>query len=269
MKKIIGTIRLNLSSKKSLARSVLDTVISVYVRMRNMIPLNRKIVNPSDHMKMPVSEVQKILERQQLIDHKKSRSNNESEVFKLDKLAWIINYHKLDVEPEALKQAMRTIRYYDAGAIEKAEEAFLKAVNKRPEVKKLPYFFGILKRIQQERDDEVYREYCRKHYNHKVISELREQEKSQKDEHVSIESIINMLKDSLKIKFKYLRESTIKRAQAQVNKLMASCRYAGPLEKKFLNTLQQIKDLNKDQKEWIAELLEQFFNNKPEKSSVT
>ena len=169
------------------------------------------------------------------------------------------------MEPEALKQAMRTIRYYDAGAIKKAEEAFLKAVNKRPEVKKLPYFFGILKRIQQERDDEAYRQYCRKQYNHKIISELREQEISQKEEHISVESIINMLKGSLKIKLKYLRESTIKRAQAQVNKLMASCRYTGPLEKKFLNVLQQIKDLNKDQKEWIAELLEQFFNNKPEK----
>ena len=269
MKKIIGTIKLDLSSPKSLAKSVLDALISVYIQMRNRIPLNRKIVDPRDHIKMPVSETQKALERQRLIAHKKSRSKTESDKFKLDKLAWIISHHQLSVEPEALKQGMRSIRYYDAGAIEKTEEAFLKAVNRRPEVKKLPYFFGILKNIQQKRDDEAYRLYCREQYNHKLLSELQHQENSQQEEPVEIESIINTLKESLNYKVRFIRDFAIKRAQKQVYKLMASCRYTGPLKNKFLGALQQIKDLNAEQKQWIAELLEQFFNNKPEETCVT
>ena len=269
MKKILGTIRIDFSSPESLAKSILDLLTSVYIRMRNKIPLNRKIVVPAEHMKMPVSEEQKTLERQRLINHKKSRSNNESDKFKLDKLDWIINWHKLNVEPEALKQAMRTIRYYDAGAIEKAEEAFLKAVNRRPEVKKLPYFFGILKNIQQERDNEAYRQYCREQYNHKLFSELRESENLQQEEPVEIESIINMLKNSLNIKIKYLRDSTLKRAQKQIYKLKASCRYTGPLKKKFLGVLRQVKGLNEKQRQWIAELFEQFFDNNIEEIGVT
>ncbi|MBW1887735.1 MAG: transposase family protein, partial [Deltaproteobacteria bacterium] len=237
MKKVLGTIRLDLSSPKSMANSFLDALISVYIQMRNKIPLNRKIIVPDDHMKTTVSEEQKANERQRLIDHKKSRSKNESDKLKLDKLTWIINFHKLNVEPEALKQAMRTIRYYENGAIIKAEEAFLKAINRRPEVKKLPYFFGILKNIQQERDDETYRQYCREQYNHKLLSELRDQEKPKSEKPVEIESIINILVKSLDYKVKFIKDFAIRRAQKYVYKLMESCRYQGPLKKKFLDVL--------------------------------
>jgi hypothetical protein len=269
IKQVIGSIRLDLSSLESLARSVLDVVISVYVKMRNRIPLSRKIIVPEEHLRMPVSDEQKAIERQRLIDHKKARTSNESDMFKLDKIAWIIEHYKLNVEPEALKQAMKTIRYYDAGAIEKAETAFLNAVNRRPEVKKLAYFFGILKRIQQERDDEAYRQYCREQYNHKVLSDLRDQKKLQDEKLPEMESIINMIKSALDAKLRFIRDFSMKRAMVQVEKLQASCRYVGPLKKKFYDALDQIKDLSMEEKQRIAELLEQFLNNKPEEVSVT
>ena len=64
----------------------------------------------------------------------------------------------LDQYQLALNRAEKAIKGYEMAAIEATEEAFNRAVSRRPERMNLAYFFGILKRIQQERDDEAYRE---------------------------------------------------------------------------------------------------------------
>jgi hypothetical protein len=63
MKRVLGKIRLDISSARDLARSVLNTLISVYVHMRNQLPLKKNNINPAKHMVMPVSDELRSLER--------------------------------------------------------------------------------------------------------------------------------------------------------------------------------------------------------------
>ncbi len=51
-------------------------------------------------------------------------------------------------------------------AILAAEEAFVRAVNRKKDRATLSYFFGILKRIQQEQDDQAHEQQCRARYNY-------------------------------------------------------------------------------------------------------
>ncbi len=77
--------------------------------MRNRLCLHGKNANPIEQMAMPVSEDQRNLERQRLKDHKKAKSVCEKDQIKLDRLHWVIGRFRLEVEPEALKYAERTI----------------------------------------------------------------------------------------------------------------------------------------------------------------
>jgi len=58
------------------------------------------------------------------------------------------------------------IAFYNMKAILAAEEAFVKVVNKKKDRATLSYFFGILKRIQQEQDDQAYEQHCPARYNY-------------------------------------------------------------------------------------------------------
>ena len=161
MKKALGTIRLDISSSKALARSVLDALVSVYVYMRNRLPVGGANVSPSDHMTVPVTEEQRNLERQELRNHIAAKAASEEDQLKLDRLHWVIRHHGLDVAPDALTRAQRSITAYEFEAIRKTEAAFLKATSRKADRLNLPYFFGILKNIQQQRDDEAKGQYCR------------------------------------------------------------------------------------------------------------
>ena len=74
MKKALGVIRLDMSSKKALARSVLDALVSVYVYMRNRLCLHNKDVVPIEQMAMPVGENQRNAERQRFKEYQKNQS---------------------------------------------------------------------------------------------------------------------------------------------------------------------------------------------------
>jgi hypothetical protein len=165
MKRIIGKIHLDLSSPESLAKSILEKVISIYITMRNRIPVKGSILAPPERMKSSASEVERDRERQHLRDHVRKKTESQEDQSKLDQLNGLIGYHDIKPEPAALKRAEKTIKAFEMGAIVAASEAFIKAVNRKPERKNLAYFFGILKRIQQERDDEAYRRYCYHRYN--------------------------------------------------------------------------------------------------------
>jgi len=47
------------------------------------------------------------------------------------------------------------------------------AVNRNSEKKSHSYFFGIIIRIQRERDNEAYRRYCTRRYNEEVMMQLK------------------------------------------------------------------------------------------------
>jgi hypothetical protein len=268
MKKALGNICLNMSSPKALAKSFLETLISVYINMRNRLCLHGKKANPIEQMSMPVSEDQRNLERQRLKDHKKAKSVCEKDQIKLDRLHWVIGGFRLEVEPEALKYAERTIKAYELETIGETETAFLKAIRRKSDRKNLSYFFGILKNIQQQRDDDAKRQYCRERYNYQMMLEMQRRENDQQYP-VTIDPVIAMLERAVTAKIRFVKEIAIRKAQEWTQKLMKGYSYLGVLKKKFSDALGKLNHLSLEQKQKAWELIEQFLNPKTTEKSVT
>ena len=53
MKNALGRIRIDATSPKALARSVLETLVALYVQMRNRLPVHLRGITPRRHMEMP------------------------------------------------------------------------------------------------------------------------------------------------------------------------------------------------------------------------
>ncbi|MCK5724352.1 MAG: hypothetical protein KAI84_17600, partial [Gammaproteobacteria bacterium] len=219
MKNVLGNICLNMSSPKALAKSFLEALISVYINMRNRLCLHGKKTNPIEQMAMPVSEDQRNNERQRLKDHKKAKFVCEKDQIKLDRLHWVIGHFGLDVEPEALKYAERTIKAYELETIGETETAFLKAIRRKSDRKNISYFFGILKNIQQQRDDDAKRQYCRERYNYQMMLEMQRRENDQQYP-VTIDPVIAMLERAVTQKTRFVKELAIRRAREWTQELM-------------------------------------------------
>lgn len=69
MKKALGQIRIDMTSPKTLARSVLEILVSVYVYMRNRLPVHLRRMTPCQHMAVRVSDEQRAVERKGLDAH--------------------------------------------------------------------------------------------------------------------------------------------------------------------------------------------------------
>jgi len=268
MKQALGVIRLDLSSPRELARSTLEKLISLYIAMRNRIPVRGTPLSPSEAMRTPVMQEQRDLERQKLKEHNRLKRRRNEDQDKLDQLHAMLRYHGITAEPDALKHAERSIKGYEMGAISAAEEAFLKAVNRNPEKKSLSYFFGILVRIQRERDDEAYRCYCTRRYNEEVMMQLKRQEQETPKTH-SVEDIVGILVQAVKASVQFVREVALRKAQEWTQELMEAYRYMGALKNRFSEALGNLKDLTIEEKNKIWELIEQILNPKTTEKSVT
>ncbi|OQY14446.1 MAG: hypothetical protein B6I30_00355, partial [Desulfobacteraceae bacterium 4572_187] len=143
MKQVIGTIYIDPSSPKTLAKSILESIVSVYIKMRNKLSLRGKNSPPIVNMNIPLTQDDIENERKRLRDHKNAKLKKTDDQPKIDR-----------------------ILAYEMKAIIAAEKAFIKAVNRKNERLNLPYFFGILKNIQKQRDDDAYKEYCRQRYHY-------------------------------------------------------------------------------------------------------
>ncbi|MEJ2588203.1 MAG: hypothetical protein P8165_11635 [Deltaproteobacteria bacterium] len=268
MKDALGPIHLDFSSPRALARSVLEKLISVYMIMRNRIPVKRKGMTPDQCMTISVSESQRDDERQRLREHISAKARSEDGQVKVDRLHGLVRYLRIRVEPEVMKRAERTITAYEKEAIIAAEEAFVKAVNRKAERKTLPYFFGILRRIQQERDDEVYKRYCYQRYNEQVMLNL-ERQQQEEPQGPSMDNILSMLVQAVRASTQFVKDLAIRKAREWTLELMASYRYPGALKKQFSDALGNFKDLSLEQKTRIWELIEQFLSPKTTTESVT
>lgn len=271
MKKALGTIRVNGSSPRALAKSVLDLVVSLYIRMRNQMGLRRNDITPVSQMEAPVTDGQRQKEHKRIVDHLKTRNRDDGKEAKGDRLQWIMNHHRLVVEPEALKRARYCIGFYEMEAISRSEEAFFKAVKRDPRKASLPYFFGILRNIQQKLDDEQYRTYCRLRYNHEqmLTNERRIQDQQKPDAPASVEDIVNMGVQAVTQSFRRIRELAMKRIEEWIEELVKSVRYIGPLKKQFIEAIGAKGHLDENQKENVWKLIEQFLIPKTGMESVT
>jgi hypothetical protein len=270
MKQTIGAIRLETSSRQSLAKSVLHMMISLYVKMRNRMALRKNEATPLVKMRAPVSERQREKEHQRLLDHKASKNTAQTNQPKLDRLHWVIREHRLEPEAPELERARQCIRHYDLEAIAKSEEAFLKAVNRDPSRRRLAYFFGVVRNIQQQIDDQRYQDYCRERYNHEVMIELeRSRQEQQLRATPTIENIVEIAITAVTSPVNYLKEKALKWCRQWTEELCKSVSYVGALKKKIVDLIGAQNHLDEFHKEQVWELIEQFLTPKLEAEGVT
>jgi len=252
LKKALGVVRLKMSSPKELAQSVLHALISVYIYMRNRLCLHNGDKTPFEKMATPVTEQQRHTQRQRLKDHKKT-SANEKDQLKLDRIQWVIEHFGIKADPSSLKRARYTIKAYDLRAIDETEKAFIRAVRRKADRCNLPYFFGILKNIQQQEDDMAYRQYCYSRYNYQLMLDNQRQQQSENDQ-PSIDPIISMLEKVVEGKTRFVKELALKKAREWTQEMMKSYRYIGPLKKKLSDALGGMNHLSLEQKQKAWEL---------------
>jgi len=268
MKRAFGSIRLDTSSPRALAQSVLKALVSVYIFMRNRLPVHDRKKTPAKHMTEPVSDTQRNIERERLKRHLETKASGEENQLKLDRLHWVIRHYNLKMAPEVLKRAERTIKWYELETIRETEAAFLKATRRKSGRSNLPYFFGILKNIQQKRDDEAKREYCHKRYSYQVMQRLDQQKKEQEPP-VSIDDIIKMLEKAVTINIRFIKELSIRKAREWSQELMESYHYLGSLKSKIEDALGNRRHLTIKQRQQALELFCQFLETKKLESRVT
>ncbi len=179
----------------------------------------------------------------------------------------IPNY-ELDEEPAALKRAEYTIKAYELKAIAETEKAFLKATNRKSDRRSLAYFFGILKNIQQKREEDAKKQYCQKRYNYQVMLKIQRQQNAQQDP-ISIDDIVSMLEKAVTQKPQFVKELALRRAREWTQKLMESYTYIGSLKKKLYEALGKLNHQSLEQKQKAWELLDQFLNPKSAEKCVT
>jgi hypothetical protein len=268
MKKVLGNIRLDISSPRALAKSFIEALISVYINMRNRLCVHGKKSPPEQQMSMEASGDQREFELNRLKKHKKTKALCEKDQLKLDRLHWVIDHFEINVEPEAKKHAERTIKAYDLESIGDTESAFRKAINRKSNRKNLPYFFGILKNIQQKRDDDAKKKYCRERYNYQMMLDMQRRDDEQK-EPLTIDHVMSMLEKAVTMKVGFVKEVALRKAREWTQELMKGNKYLGALKKSLSDALGKLNHLSFEEKQKAWELIEQFLSPKTVEKSVT
>ena len=270
LKKVIRTIHINTSSPETLAKSILQMIVSVYIEMRNKLPLVRQAKNPADGMTVSVSDKHRHEVKQKLQNQiNKKNWPNENQP-KLDLLHCLIKNMGIDADAVAVTRAEKSISFYNMKAILETEKAFVKAVNRKKERLSLPYFFGILKRVQQDQDDQVYKNQCQERYNYiQMKKQIKDQEEQRKQKPSTVQNVLDILFSAVKAPAKYLKNVALRRAREWTIELIKSTKYIGTLRKKFENGLVEMSQLSAAQKNKIWEYLTEFLNPKSGGESVT
>jgi hypothetical protein len=170
----------------------------------------------------------------------------------------------------AIIRAKKTITFYNMKAIFESEKAFVKAVNRKKERLSLPYFFGILKRVQQDQDQQAYKRQCQERYNYNQMKQqIKEQEEQREAKPSTVQNVLNILLSAIKAPAKYLKDVSLRRAKEWTVELIKSTKYIGVLRKKFETSLIGMTQLSVEQKNKIWKYLTGFLNMKLTGKSVT
>jgi hypothetical protein len=209
MKQALGEIALDTSCPRRLAQSVLETMAGLYVRMRNRLPVGRPgTADPEATMNEPTSATQREAAKARYRQHQDRKRNRPApgQERKRERLGWIIRYHELEVDEPSRKRGEKSIVHYELEAIRESEEAFLRAIRRDAQRASLAYFFGILNRIQQQRDTDRHREYCRQRYEYHRMFEREREEREEQTNRLSVETAVAQLCAAVNSPLKPLRE---------------------------------------------------------------
>jgi hypothetical protein len=270
LKQVIGSIHIDTSSPETLAKSVLQTIICVYINMRNRLPLTNQLKTPTECMKIQVSGKNRDQVKDRLQNKINIKNATGDDQAKLDILHCLIKNMKIKADATAIARARKTITFYNIEAILESEKAFVKAVNRKKERLSLPYFFGILKRVQQDKDDQAYKKQCQERYNYNQLKkQIKVQQEQKKKSPSTVQHVLNILSSAVKAPAKYLQNIALRRAEEWINELIKSTKYIGVLRKKFEEHLIEMTQLDMEQKNRIWEYVAGFLNLKSTGKSVT
>jgi hypothetical protein len=258
MKDVIGEIQIETSSPREMARMILEKIVSVYVKMRNRVPRFGERDIPSESMTSPVSnkEREDIRERYR---KRRQKIKDPEQKAKLDHLDFIIRNHQLETDEKSLKRGQKCIVAYDLEAISKSEEAFLKAIRRNRERATLPYFFGILKNIQDEMDEARYEDYCRQRYGYEQVLEREREKREQMDNRSTVEGLAGMIKNAVLSRLPSLKNILVRQAMRMACDLKKQYRYLNVLRKKILDALNEVNEFTLEQLKKATILMEEVL----------
>jgi hypothetical protein len=269
-KKIVGVIRIDTSSLDALAKSVLEKIVSVYIKMRNNMPLIRNSRSPVTCIVESTSEEARDNLRRKLQSRIDLKTGTADDCRKTDLLRCLIKNLKIPVEAAAINRAEKSITFYNMKAILAAEEAFVKAVNRKKSRLNLSYFFGILKRIQQEQDDQAYERQCRERYNYgQLRKRVIDQQQHDELKQTTVENVLDIILTAFSSPAKYITDMALRRAREWTMELIKATKYVGALRKKFQDSLARMSQLKPDIKEKIWMYVDGLLNQKHSGKSVT
>jgi len=255
MKGVIGTIEFETLSPRNLAKAILEKVISIYIAMRNRLPRFGDKIAPGEAMKVQISK-EKLQALKKKYKGRKQKSEDPDQEAKLGRLVWIIQNHGLDVDEQSLKRAEKCIVTYDLNAVNKSEEAFLKAIRREQQRCTLPYFFGILNNIQNDLDTAQYENYCRGRYYYQGMLDREHEEQEKALETTTVENLVAMLRNSILSRHRFIKDTCVRQAKLMAADLKKQYHYAGVLKKKILDELVTVKELGIDQRKEAVNLME-------------
>lgn len=270
LKQIIGSIHINTCSPEALAQSILQALISVYVKMRNKLSLTDQNKAPAENMKIEVSDKSREQVENKLQNKINMKNATGDDQAKLDVLHCLIENMKIKADTTAIVKAQKTIIFYNMKAVLESERAFVKAVNRKKERLSLPYFFGILKRVQQDQDDQAYKKQCQERYNYNQLKEqIKVQQEQKKRSPSTVQDVLNILSSAVKAPVQHLKDVALRRAKEWTSELIRSTKYIGVLRKKFEEHLIEMTQLDMEQKNKIWNYVAGFLNLKSTGKSVT
>ena len=259
MEKVIGPIVLDTSSPRALAQSVLNKVIEVYCTMRNRTARVGESLTPEQAIARKMTGAEKKHYRER---YRTRRRKSESPQLqkKRDRIDWLISYHNLEVDRYALDRAYKCIIHYDLEAINKSEEAFIRAIRRKSDRRALPYFFGILKRIQNDLDVARQQAYCRRRYHYR---EMRERERQQREaaeaEIITVKDLAPVLQTAVTTGTRFIREFCLRQLESLVGDLRKQYQYTGALKRKIIEALGEISELSLSQRREAFGLVERYL----------
>jgi hypothetical protein len=258
MEKVIGSIQLDNSSPHTLAKGVLEKIISVYVIMRNRLSRRDTKGVPEHMMGGAVTAQQRQTQKVYFRERAKIRQKPAS-MTKQDRLQWLIGHYDMHIDEKNMKRAGKCIEHYDLETIGQAEEAFLRAISRSWERCNLAYFFGIVRNIQADMDAARYEKYCRERYNYQQMLERERQQRGFEQDRITVEVMVDTLLAAMSCPLSQVKNVAINQARRMTLELRKQYRYVEPLKKKIMDIVNEIRELSLMQRNTIVGLVDQFL----------
>ena len=180
----------------------------------------------------------------------------------------VIKQHDLLLDDASMKRAELTIKHHSLPAIHKTERAFSKAVNRKKDRNDIAYFFGILKNIQQEEDDQVYKDYCREKFEYlRMLNDERQEQKIQSSK-PSIALVVEMALTAIG-QSRIVQDIAIRKCSEWLNNIFGSAKYGATVSKRIQEQIGKMSNLTITQKEMTWEWISPLLNVKAGQESVT